>query len=160
MITQHHCPDVGTLENYEPHRPDGSDVGGRPILPAATVERLLLGIPGQRTGRRPREDLSRAQVEHLLVALLEVRSGHRTVAQLGDRVSPALGSRLRAEKSRKLPRYHLRSAHLCRTADDSLEVAATAWAQSRLLAVTARFECRARRWRCAQFSVLEPPAGG
>ncbi|OLT46515.1 hypothetical protein BJF85_16910 [Saccharomonospora sp. CUA-673] len=98
-------------------------------------------------------------MEQVLNALLDVRSGHRTVAQLGDWLTPALAGRLRAEQGRRLPRHHLRSAHLCRTSNDSLEVAATTWHGPRLIAITARFERRARQWRCAQFTVLDPGRG-
>lgn len=157
MITQKELPVVRPLADYEPFRSVGTAaIAVRPHTPGDAIEGVLHGIPDQRTARRPREDLSRKQVEIVLTALLEVHSGHRPPSRVTDWLAQPLTGRLLDEKPRHRPRYHLRSAHLCRTSDHSLEVAATAWVQSRLRAVTARFERHARQWRCTHFAVIEP----
>ncbi|MCP2255053.1 hypothetical protein LY13_003827 [Prauserella aidingensis] len=154
--TQTDRPRIQPLDDYEPHRTAATDHGGSRSLPDAGIAALLSGIPDQRTGRRPRRDLSKKQVERILGALLEVHSGLRAVTQLAPWLSPELATRMRDDTPQHRPRYRLQSAHLCRTSDDSLEVAATTYARSRTLAVTARFERRAGQWRCTQFAVLDP----
>ncbi|MBB3052270.1 hypothetical protein FHS23_003299 [Prauserella isguenensis] len=156
--TQADRPRIQPLGDYEPNRLAPADRGVARSLPNAGFSALLSGIPDQRTGSRPRRDLSKKQVERILGALLEVHSGLRAVTQLTPWLSPELATRMRDDKPHNRPRYRLQSAHLCRTSDDSLEVAATTYARSRTLAVTARFERRAGQWRCTQFAVLDPRA--
>ncbi|GAA1234156.1 hypothetical protein GCM10009676_17150 [Prauserella halophila] len=154
--TQPGRPSIEPIADYESRRPGTADPTGLNPLPDATTAALLSGIPDQRTGSRPRKDITKKQVEHILGALLEVHAGLRAAAQLTPWLSPELAERMRSDQPRNRPRYQLQSAHLCRASDDSLEVAATVHARTRITAVTARFERRARQWCCTQFAVLDP----
>lgn len=156
MTTQADRPRIQALDDHECRDTRTAGRDGSRALPDVDITALLSGIPDQRTGSRPRRDLSKNQVERILGALLEVHSGLRPVAQLTPWLSPELSTRMRDETPRNRPRYQLHSTHLCRSADDSLEVAATTRAQARTVAVTARFERRARHWCCTQFAVLDP----
>ncbi|MFD6796026.1 MULTISPECIES: Rv3235 family protein [Prauserella salsuginis group] len=156
MTTQTDRPRIQSLDEREHHGAGATGHGGSGSLPDVDIAALLSGIPDQRTGSRPRRDLSKNQVERIIGALLEVHGGLRAVAQLTPWLSSELATRMRDDTPRNRPRYQLQSAHLCRSADDSLEVAATARARARTVAVTARFERRDRQWRCSQFAVLDP----
>lgn len=165
MTTQIGRPRIQPLDDYEFHEPAAAGgAGSRPPGDEPDPERhtdiqtLLTGIPSQRTGSRPREEISKRQVERILGGLLEVHSGLRAVTQLRPWLSPELAMRILDDTPWNRPRYQLRSTHLCLLSDDSFEVAATALARSRTVAVTARFEHRSRQWRCTQFAVLDPRA--
>lgn len=98
----------------------------------------------------------RRMVHRVLTALLEVHTGRRAAAQLDNWLTPTLQRLIRTAPRAVGTRYVLRNIHVCRPADDALEVCGTAYLNNRARALVARFEHGVTGWRCTLFTMLEP----
>ncbi|EHK81449.1 Rv3235 family protein [Saccharomonospora azurea] len=96
----------------------------------------------------------RRMLHRVLTALVEVQAGRRPASQLDGWLSPMLQRRLRARPRTVSTRYVLRNIHVCRPAEDALEVCGTAHLTDRAYALVARFEHGETGWRCTLFTVL------
>ncbi|WP_007027050.1 Rv3235 family protein [Saccharomonospora iraqiensis] len=152
-------PDSGVvpLKPYEPGHiddpPDPPSVADGQL----TLDELLVERYEEERRRSSVTPPGRRLLHRVLTGLLEAYTGRRPLAQLTDWLDPPLYRRLRATvPGNDRPRYVLRNIHVCRPAEEALELCGTATAPTRACAVTARFEHGVHGWLCVSFSVLEP----
>ncbi|WP_019819221.1 Rv3235 family protein [Saccharomonospora saliphila] len=153
------------LRPYEPgeHDPDPDSSPAAQSRPPEvadgqlTLDDLLAELEAERPRPESVPAPSRRLLHRVTTGLLEARTGRRPLAQLDPWLAPVLRRRLRATPPRlDGPRYILRNLHVCRPAEEALELCGTATAQARACAVAARFEHDSGGWVCVAFAVLEP----
>lgn len=152
----------GGLLPLSPYEPTGEeDPPTRPNVAEGqlTLDDLLAELNAEHPAprREPVSAPSRRILHRVMTGLLEVHTGRRPLTQLDAWLTPLVQRRLRAGTPRlDSPRYVLRNIHVCRPAEEALEICATATSHARACAVAARFEHDGNGWRCSSFTVLEP----
>ncbi|TNC22775.1 Rv3235 family protein [Amycolatopsis alkalitolerans] len=130
--------------------------------PYRELGRLLSG--GRRPPARPRNrrsgpdgpPLPLAHVRSVVNALLEVRTGRRSVTHVQGWTGLRLQAQLVVQPPLRIARPQLRGIRGCVVPPSSYEVAATVATATRVYAVAARFDLLDDTWRCTVFDVIAP----
>lgn len=145
------------LEHYEPYRDLHRFVDAEGQL---KLDLLPSRLPCPRVGADGRQPLPLTQVRSVLNAVLEVRTGRRSLSHVQGMVAARLYTQLGLWPPLKDVRLTLRSLRGCAVPPSSYEASATAVTATRTYALMARFELLDGGWRCTLFDLIAPGRQG
>jgi hypothetical protein len=141
------------LRQYEPYRDLHRfiEAGGQ-----LTLDLLPARLPRPRAGAGGRTALPLTHVRSVLNAVLEVRTGRRSLSQVQGMVGAQLYTQLALWPPLKDVRLTLKSLRGCAVPPSSYEASATAVTATRTYALMARFDLLDGGWRCTLFDLIAP----